>query len=91
MNLIEQYAFYECSDLNHVTLPDNKDLYLGSCVFDKCINLTHVTIPDCIESLYNSRTAFDGAGCEEQVKRDYSNLFELDFDTLIADDIDDYP
>ena len=84
---IESYAFYGCSQLNCVRLPNNSELDLSFEVFKACSSLVHVTIPEKIITLYGCY-AFDGAGCEEQVKHDYSHLFELDWDSLELEDDD---
>ena len=84
---IESHAFYGCSQLNCVSLPNNSELNLSFRVFEACSSLAHVTIPEKIMTLYGCY-AFDGAVCEDQVKRDYSHLFELDWDSIELEDDD---
>ena len=49
-------AFYNCSGLTSVTIPNNVTS-IGSCAFDGCNGLTSVTIP-------NSVTSIDGQAFE---------------------------
>lgn len=49
-------AFYECTSLTSVTIPDSVTS-IGSHAFIRCISLTSVTIPDSVTSIGSS--AFD--------------------------------
>ena len=54
---IWSYAFYCCSDLTSVTIPDGVTS-IGSCAFCGCSSLTSVTVADSVTSIGNS--AFSG-------------------------------
>ena len=47
---------------------------IGSLAFCCCKGLTRITIPDSVKQIASG--AFNGSGCEEQVKRDYPHLFK---------------
>ena len=55
---IGDYAFYECSGLTSVIIP-NSVTSIGSYAFDGCSGLTSVTIPNSVTSI--GSYAFDGA------------------------------
>ena len=52
-------AFFECSNLNSVTL-GNSLMIIGECAFGYCGNLTSIKIPSSVESIGNSAFAFTG-------------------------------
>ena len=54
---IGNYAFYECSGLTSVTIP-NSVTRIGESAFCKCSGLTSVTIPNSVTSIGSS--AFSG-------------------------------
>ena len=54
---IGDYAFWDCSSLTSVTIPDSVTS-IGSSAFYKCSNLTSVTIPDSVTTIEYG--AFDG-------------------------------
>ena len=66
-------AFYDCTSLTSVVIPDSVT-EIGWGAFENCTGLTSVVIPDSVTEIGGG--AFAGAGCEEQVKRDYPHLFE---------------
>ena len=70
---IGEYAFKYCSSLTSVVIPSSVTK-IGCFAFWGCRSLTSVIIPDSVTEIGNG--AFEGAGCEEQVKRDYPHLFE---------------
>ena len=47
---IADYAFYECSSLTGVTIPDGVT-GIGICAFCGCLNLTDITIPEGVTSI----------------------------------------
>ena len=66
-------AFYGCTSLTSVVIPDSVT-EIGRNAFYGCTSLTSVVIPDSVTQI--GWEAFAGAGCEEQVKRDYPHLFK---------------
>lgn len=70
---IYENVFAGCIKLTSVVIPDSVT-EIGCWAFSGCSNLKHVVIPDSVTSI--GFDAFEGAGCEKQVKQDYSHLFE---------------
>ncbi|MBR2871889.1 MAG: leucine-rich repeat domain-containing protein, partial [Lentisphaeria bacterium] len=66
-------AFDGCTGLTSVVIP-NSVTYICGEAFYGCSSLTSVVLPDSVTEI--GWGAFAGAGCEEQVKRDYPHLFE---------------
>lgn len=56
-NIIENSAFFECSGLTSITIPDSVTS-IGYSAFSNCNRLTTITIPDCVTSIGYS--AFSG-------------------------------
>ena len=54
---IDSYAFYYCTSLTSITIPDNITS-IGNNAFDGCSGLTIIEIPNSVENIYNS--AFRG-------------------------------
>ena len=57
---IADYAFYECKNVESITIPDSVTS-IGGSVFEYCTNLTRITIPNGVKSISNN--AF--YGCNE--------------------------
>jgi hypothetical protein len=70
---IEYNAFYGCEDLQSVVIPEGVT-QIESQVFMNCKNLKNVVIPKSVTKM--GKDVFKGAGCEEQVKKDYPHLFK---------------
>ena len=66
-------AFVGCTGLTSVNIPDGVT-EIGDSAFKGCTGLTSVNLPDGITKIADD--AFAGAGCEEQVKRDYPHLYK---------------
>ena len=47
---IGNYAFYECTNLSNISIPDNVTS-VGSYTFYKCTSLSNITIPDSVTSI----------------------------------------
>ncbi len=47
---IGAYAFYNCTDLTEITIPDSVT-NIGQYAFYGCINLTEITVPDSVENI----------------------------------------
>ena len=58
---IEAYAFYNCSDLTQVEIP-NSIKYIGPGAFSECSNLTNISLPD--SPIYIGRSAFEYNVCD---------------------------
>ena len=69
---IGNYAFYDCSSLASITIP-NSVTSIGNYAFHNCDSLTSVTIGDSVTSIGDS--AF--SGCTNLVYNEYDNAYYL--------------
>ncbi len=88
---IGNYAFYECTKLESVTIPEGV-LQIGANAFESCTNLSSITIPDSVVSIVFGSSAF--IGCinlsEISISNEnsvfsslYGNLYNKDKTTII--------
>ena len=70
---IPSETFDGCRSMESVSIPP-RVTSIGYNAFYDCKSLKSVTIPPSVTSI--GYGTFDGAGCEEQVKRDYPHLFK---------------
>ena len=64
VTIIGDYAFYNCTGLTSVTVPDSVTS-IGDYAFENCTNLTSVTIPDSVTSI--GLSAFRGCSSLESI------------------------
>jgi hypothetical protein len=57
VTVIDDYAFYYCTNLTDVIIPDDVTI-IGDNTFEKCTSLTNIVIPDSVTSIGTS--AFSG-------------------------------
>ena len=75
-------AFYNCSSLESITIPDSVT-EIGNYAFDDCSSLESITIPDSITTIGNS--AFSGCSCLTNVLiTDLSAWCKIDFGSYSA-------
>ena len=67
---IEQHTFSYSDSLTHITIPDSVD-EIKEGAFKCCESLKSIAIPNKNVKIWED--AFEEAGCESQVKRDYSD------------------
>lgn len=66
-------AFFWCKNLGSVSLPASVT-HIGNWAFKRCEKLMEIALPVSVKEV--GENAFDSAGCEAQVKRDYTHLFK---------------
>lgn len=70
---IGKRSFSGCSNLTTVIIPDGV-VRIGEGAFEECEKLMTITLPDSVTKI--EEWAFGFAGCENQVMRDYPDLFK---------------
>ena len=76
------YAFYKCTSLTSVTIPDSVTS-IGNYAFYECTSLTSVTIPDSVTTIESS--AFSGCTSLTSINVSKQNLNYTSIDGILYD------
>ena len=85
VQVIEDYAFYECENLHHINIPDGM-IKIGFDAFYKCIFYDDVIVPDSVVEIGDG--AFFGLGAEVQLPERFAGQEDRIFGS--SEDVEDY-
>jgi hypothetical protein len=85
VQVIEDYAFYECENLRHINIPDGM-IKIGVDAFYKCIFYDDVIVPDSVVEIGDG--AFFGLGPEVQLPERFAGQEDRIFGS--SEEVEDY-
>ena len=80
VTVIDEYAFYNCSSLTNIEIP-NGIIKISYRAFTDCLNLTYIFIPKSVSSI--SQEAFYAMGKLQCIEVDSSNEFYISQDGVL--------